>query len=106
MITFLVVLHRRADLTVEQFVDYLERVHAPMAEALPGLVGYVHFLPAFDPTRPRPLWDAVIELDWESVALMEQAWRSPEGETATKDLIHFVDLEKTSWSIVDRNVLR
>ena len=106
MISFVVVLYRREDFTTEQFVDFLQRVHAPLAEALPGLAGYVHYLPAPDPTRERPLWDAIIEFRWESVEQMEAAWHSPEGRAATDDLAHFADLQRTSWSLVDRNVRR
>jgi uncharacterized protein (TIGR02118 family) len=106
MISFVVLLHRRADFSHEQFVDYLQQVHAPLAEAIPDLAGYVHYLPAPDPTRAPPLWDAMIELRWESVERMEEAWRSPEGRAATDDLVHFADPERTSWSLVDRNVRR
>jgi uncharacterized protein (TIGR02118 family) len=106
MVSFIVVLYRRNDLSTDQFVDYLQRIHAPLAEALPGLIGYLHYLPAPDPIRSRPLWDAVVELRWESVDLMEQAWRSPEGQAATQDLAQFADCKRTSWSLVERSVRR
>ena len=54
----------------------------------------------------RALWDAVIELRWVSGDAMEEAWRSPAGRTATDDLVQFADLERTSWSIVERRVRR
>jgi hypothetical protein len=32
---------------------------------------------------------------------MEAAWRSPEGAASDADLPLFVDMERTSWSVVE-----
>lgn len=106
MLKFVVVLYRRADLSEEQFHEHLRNEHGPMAERLPGLRRYVqnHVLP--DANRQHPGWDAVVELFWDDWASMETAWRTPEGERATRHLAEFVDLSRSSWSVVSEEVRR
>ncbi len=101
MVTFIVVLYRRADFSRDQFSAHLRDVHGPMAERLPGLRRYVQHHVADDPTRRDPGWDAVVELGWDDRDTMERAWQSPEGRTATDDLSAFVDVARSAWSIVE-----
>src|SRR5215831_10608867 len=106
MLKFVVVLYRRPDLSPARFHEILRDEHGPMAERIPGLRRYVQNHVAADPSRPHPGWDAVVELYWDERASMESAWRSPEGEAATRHLQEFADLTKTTWSIVDEEVWR
>ena len=106
MVKFMVVLYRREDLSVEEFAANLRQVHGPMAERIPGLRRYVQNHVASDPGRRHPGWDAVVELYWEDRASMEAAWRSPEGKAATQHLEEFVDLSRSTWTIVDEEVRR
>jgi uncharacterized protein (TIGR02118 family) len=101
---FVVVLSRRPDLSVARFEEVLAGEHAAMAEALPGLRHYVQNRAAEDPTRPRPAWDAVVELWWDDRAAMEAAWKSEAGRRATEHLADFVDLSRTTWGIVEERV--
>ncbi len=101
MIKFAVVVHRRPDLSVDGFRAYFRDVHAPLAEALPGLRRYVVNFPAEDPSRRAPAWDAIVELYWDDRDAMEAAWASAAGRQATDDLVHCADLERTSWGIVE-----
>ena len=39
-------------------------------------------------------------------AAMEAAWRSPEGQRATGHLAEFVDLSRSTWSMVSEEVRR
>lgn len=98
---FIVVLHKRNDLSDAQFRDFLGDVHGHLAKALPGLKQYVQNYPADDPSRHPPRWNAIVELYWDTREEMEAAWRSPEGQRATADLAAFADLDLTSWAIVD-----
>ena len=102
----IVILHRRRDFTRRECQAYLRDVHGPMAERLPGLVAYRQNHVVEDATRREPGWDAVVELWWDTRDAMESAWNTPEGQAATADLAAFVDLERTSWSIVDEHVRR
>lgn len=106
MLKFVVVLYRRPDLSPQEFHENLRKEHGPMAERLPGLRRYVQNHVEPDPSRPHPGWDAVVELFWDDRAAMEAAWRTPEGRRATSHLAEFVDLSRSSWSVVGEEVRR
>ena len=101
MLHFIIVAKRRSDLTPQAFRDYFERVHGPLAERLPGLLGYVRYFPAPDPARAPPRWDAVIHMTFADKDAMEAAWASPEGQAATADNANLLDLAGSSWSVVE-----
>lgn len=77
-----------------------------MAEQLPGLRRYVQNHVAADPRRTHPGWDAVVELYWDDWSTMEAAWRSAAGQRATGHLAAFVDLSRSTWSVVEEDVRR
>jgi uncharacterized protein (TIGR02118 family) len=106
MIKFMVILYRRPDVSLEDFRANLRTIHGPMAKQIPGLRRYVQNHVGVDTTRASPGWDAIIELYWDDRESMEAAWRSPEGEAATRHLKEFVDLSKSTWAIVDEEVRR
>jgi uncharacterized protein (TIGR02118 family) len=106
MLKFIVVLYHRPDLTPEQFHAVLRNEHAHLAERLPGLRKYIQNHVTPDPSRPHPGWDAVVELYWDDWPAMEAAWRSPEGQAATDHLAEFVDLARSTWSVVNAEVRR
>ena len=106
MLKFVVVLYRRPDISAERFHAILRDEHGPMAERLPGLRRYVQNHVAADPNRRHPGWDAVIELYWDDWESMEAAWRTPEGEASTNHLAEFVDLARSTWSVVKEEIRR
>jgi uncharacterized protein (TIGR02118 family) len=101
MLKFMVVLQRRQGMSAAEFVKHLREVHGPLARRLPDLRKYVQNYPAADPARKAPAWDAIVELYWDDRTTMEAAWRSPEGAASDADLSLFVDMERTSWSVVE-----
>ena len=101
MLKFIVVLKKRAEMNTAQFRDHLRRIHASLALQLPGLRKYFQNYPAADPNRKPPLWDAIVELYFDDYAAMESAWASPQGKASDADLPLFVDMEQTSWSVVE-----
>jgi uncharacterized protein (TIGR02118 family) len=105
VIKFLVVLYRRRSWDHEQFLRYFRTIHEPLASALPGLQRYVYNVPADDPNRSKPAWDAVVELFFADYASMQAAWDTAEGENATSDLPRFADLELSTWSVVDERIV-
>jgi len=105
MLKFMVVLFRRRELTADQFRRHLEDVHAPLAKALPGLKKYKQNYVTADPKRNHPGWDAIVELYFESREIMDAAWVSPQGAATDADLPHFVDLNRTTWSVVEEVTL-
>jgi len=106
MCKFVVVLYRKKDWSRERFRRYLEDVHGPMAEEIPGVLRYIQNHVVEDPHRNDPGWDAVVELYWETREAMEAAWRTPEGQSATSDLAVFADPTRTTWSVVDEQLRR
>jgi uncharacterized protein (TIGR02118 family) len=106
MVKFVVVLYRRPDVSVERFHEILRIEHGAMAERIPGLRRYVQNHVMDDPNRKHPGWDAVIELSWDDGPSMEQAWLTPEGRASTDHLAEFVDLSRSTWSIVREEVRR
>jgi hypothetical protein len=67
---------------------------------------YVQNHAAPDPTRRHPGWDAVIEVYWDDLESMEAAWRSAEGQASDADLPLFIDLARSTWSVVEEEVRR
>ncbi len=104
VVKFVVLLARKPGSTREWFRSYLRHVHGPLAEAMPGLAGYVQNHVTGDPARRDPDWDAVLELWWDTSEAMERAWGSPEGKAATADLVFFADLAQTRWAVVEEEV--
>jgi len=101
MLKFMVVLYRRPDITLEQFRNHLERIHAPLAKNLPGLKAYKQNFVRSDPKRKHPGWDAIIELYFDDRASMEAAWTSSQGLASDADLPKFVDMNRATWSVVE-----
>lgn len=106
MLKFIVVLYKLPELSEAEFARYLREMHGPMAEKIPGLRRYIQNYPAKDETRRHPGWNAIVELYFDNWDAMEAAWRTPEGVAATADLVHFADLERTTWSAVEERVVR
>lgn len=100
MLKFMVVLHKRPDLTREEFRRHLQEIHGPLAKALPGVRRYIQNFVCPDPKR-APAWDAIVELYFDDWPSMEAAWESPQGAASDADLHAFADLSRTTWSAVD-----
>lgn len=105
MLKFIVVLHRRPDLTAAEFRRHLEQVHGPLAKVLPGLKMYIQNYPVADPKRSLPSWDAVVELYFANRDEMEAAWASPQGAASDADLPLFAHMTQTTWSVVEEVTL-
>lgn len=101
MLKFMVVLYRRPDISQEQFRRHLREVHGPLAKKLPGLKKYVQNYVSDDTKREHPGWDAIVELYFDDREVMDKAWDSPEGAASDADLPLFVDLKRTTWSVVE-----
>ncbi len=105
MLKFVVVLYKRPDRSPAEFRSYFRDIHGPMVQKLPGLRKYIQNYVAADPKRKHPGWDGVAELYFDGWEALESAWASPEGKAATDDLAEFLDLERTTWSVVDEAII-
>lgn len=106
MVKFVVVLYRRPDVSEGKFRAILRGEHGAMAEQIPGLRKYVQNHVVADPNRKHPGWDAVIELYWDDRPSMEAGWSAPQGRRATDHLAKFVDLSRSTWSVVQEEIRR
>jgi uncharacterized protein (TIGR02118 family) len=104
VLKFMVVVCKRQDIGQEEFKTYLQNTHGGLAKKLPGLRKYVQNFAAEDVKRKYPAWDAIVELYFDDWASMETAWASPEGAASDADLPAFVDLKRTTWSVVEEIV--
>ncbi len=105
MLKFVVVCHRRPDWSRSEFRRYCREIHGPLAEAIPGVRGYVQNFVRPEEGRD-PAWDAVVEFWFDDRETMEAAWRSEAGRRATDDNAHCMDLARTAWAVVEEVVVR
>jgi len=101
MIKLLAVLHKRPDMSRDEFVRYWREVHAPLAEGMEGVRRYVinPTLEAFGPGVPP--FDGVAELWFDDAAAARAAFASPVGIATTQDVAKFAQPEKTQIVIAE-----
>ena len=101
MIKVLAVLHKRADMSREEFVRYWREVHAPLAEGMEGVRRYVinPTLEAF--AMGEPAFDGVAELWFDDAAAARVAFASPVGIATTQDVAKFAQPERTQIVIAE-----
>jgi uncharacterized protein (TIGR02118 family) len=97
---------RKSGLSLDQFREHWEKVHAPIAEqTMPGLVGYArNYLEPF-PGRPEPPFDCACELEFDGEAGLTaaMAWmRSEGGQMLFRDEENFMDRSKTVVTRADQ----
>ena len=101
MTKVLVLLHKRDDLSWEEFGRYWREVHRPLAMALPGLRQYVENHGPQAGAMPY----GIAELYFDNPASFQAALSSPQGEAALADLANFVDIERTGMTVVSEALI-
>jgi len=101
VIKFVVLLYKKPGMSTDAFITHLKNIHGPLALRLPRLRRYRQNLVVEDGKRQRPPWDALVELFFDNRADFEAAWETPEGKASDADLPLFLDLDRTSWSVVE-----
>jgi uncharacterized protein (TIGR02118 family) len=100
MVKIVLLLHRRADLSIEEFRSYWHTTHRPLLERLPGLRRLVlnDVLPG--PDGAPAVCDGIAE-DWfESLEAMQAAFASAEAQAVTADVANFLDLSRFQMLMV------
>ena len=92
---------RKDGLSHAAFRDYWLNEHAPMADALPGVVKYTTSLPA-DPEKSP--YDGIAELYLAEDADVASVFDSEPGRALQADTANFLDDEAGEILIVDRTV--
>jgi uncharacterized protein (TIGR02118 family) len=71
------------------FDHYYQETHTALVQKIPGLKGFVITKPApLHPQEPSPYY-VIANLYFESMAALQTALQSPEGQAATGDLQNF-----------------
>jgi uncharacterized protein (TIGR02118 family) len=101
MIKVLAVLHKRPDMSREEFVRYWREVHAPLAGRMEGVRRYVinPTLEAF--AMGEPSFDGVAELWFDDASAARVAFASPVGIATTQDVAKFAQPERTQIVIAE-----
>jgi len=93
MITQLVLLTRRSDMSFDEFSSYWKNVHAPIAEKMPDVDRYVQYHGAATPSG-EPAYDGVALLQFADMDTLQRSWDSPEGKLTAADIPNFLDGSK------------
>ena len=120
MIKMVVEVWRRPDLTREAFDHRWLVEHGALVKKHAKAMGFVRYIQshkkesaamdAFTKLRGwKPPPDGITEVWWESLALMEAALNSPEGQAASKELqadeAQFCDVDRLSAFLSEEDVI-
>jgi uncharacterized protein (TIGR02118 family) len=100
VVKIMLLLHRRSDLSVEQFRQYWHQEHRSLLERLPGLQRLIlnDVLPGVEGAPPA--CDGIAE-DWfESPEAMQAAFASAEGQAVAAHAAEFLDLNRMQLLVV------
>ena len=101
MIKVLAIIHKRPDMSREEFVRYWREVHAPLASGMDGVRRYV-INPTLEPFAPgAAAFDGVAELWFDDAVGARRAFASPVGIATIQDLAKFAQPEKTQIVIAE-----
>ncbi|MBD3924252.1 EthD family reductase [Nocardioides cavernae] len=89
MIKTVTVLHRRTDLTSEQFHDHWRDQHAPLVLAIPGVRRYVQGRPTALDQVPSTC-DGIAEVWYDDEESMREAFATPEYAALIDDEKNFM----------------
>ena len=96
MFKLIVLLKKKTDFTDEQFTTYWLETHALLAKKMPGLRRYVVNV-VMAPPNKEPDYNGVVELWFDNVTDMKNAFSSPEGQATQKDTETFTTSRTTMY---------
>jgi len=105
MFTFILLLHRKPDMSVADFQAYWHDVHGPIAARMPGLKGYLQMHAQPDARGDAPPCDGIAQLTFDGADEMKAAFASPEGKAAVADLANFADTSRVISFPVDARTI-
>jgi uncharacterized protein (TIGR02118 family) len=94
MVTQLVLLTRRSDMSFEQFSTYWKNVHAPIGGKMPEVIKYVQYHGGVAPANGAPAYDGVALLQFADMGALQRSWGSREGQATAADIPNFLDSSK------------
>jgi uncharacterized protein (TIGR02118 family) len=101
----ILLLHKRADLTDDEFHRYWRESHQPLLLQLPGLKKLVlnHVRP--DANTPASACDGISETWYDSPEALYTALASHAAQAVAADSPNFLDLSKLQILMVDEDVV-
>jgi uncharacterized protein (TIGR02118 family) len=100
MVKVVLLLHRRGDMSTDEFRRYWHERHRPLVERLPGLRRLVLNDVLAGPNEMPTPCDGIAE-DWfDSVESMQAAFASPEAQAVAADVANFLDLSRFQMLMV------
>ncbi len=90
MIKMIFLVHRRPELTRDEFQTHWREKSGPIGSKIPGLRKYVqhHAVPGLDGAEPP--YDGFAEMWWDDDESLQKALESPEGKAAVEDIENIV----------------
>ena len=95
------VVHKRPDMSWDEFRRYWRDIHGPIAARMPGLRKYVQNYAVPGGASGDPPCDGIAELWFDSPEAMQTAFASPEGVATTADIPNFLDPDRVGMMVVD-----
>ena len=90
MFKLVILLKKKPTLSDEDFAKYWIETHVPLAKKLPGIRRYVVNFVRRPPNR-EPDYHGVVELWFDDIGAMKNAFASPEGKATSNDTEVFTD---------------
>jgi uncharacterized protein (TIGR02118 family) len=97
MFKLVVLLRKKESFSDQEFAKYWLETHAPLAKKMPGLRKYVVNVVRRPPNN-EPEYHGIVELWFDDVDIMKQAFASPEGQATQKDTETFASRITTLYT--------
>src|SRR5690349_8755707 len=106
MLKVILLLHRRPDLTREEFERHWLQVQRPLLLEMAGLRGLVlnRILGSLDGTPPA--YDGIAETWFDSPEALQAAVATPAGQAALADRPNFLDTSRLQVFLIEETVAR
>lgn len=110
--TLLYLARRRAGLSYDECIDYLDRQHTPLVRELPGLTQFTTSRPLAPETEGVEVpvgeedYDVLGRLQFESVDALAEEFESESGARVRRDMEQFLDVEALVTFVVTDETMR
>lgn len=86
MIKMIFLVHRRPQLSRDEFQKRWRETSGPIGRKVPGVRKYVQHHAVPGPDGAEPPYDGFAEMWWDDATSLQKALESPEGQAAVEDI--------------------
>ena len=86
MIKMIFLVHRRPELSRDEFQKRWREKSGPIGSKVPGVRKYVQHHAVLGPDGAEPPYDGFAEMWWDDATSLQKALESPEGQAAVNDI--------------------